>query len=77
MSKTLLNFIETNKKKGFLFWLNYILTNLNLKKEEQIDNSWKGLKLSSSYIPEGWTKENCFKHLNEHYQGKIMVAYKD
>ena len=52
MSKTLLNFIETNKKKGLLFWLNYLITNLNIYKEIPVDNNWKGIKLKSTYYPE-------------------------
>ena len=55
---TLLNFIETNKKKGLLFWLNYLITNLNIYKEIPVDNNWKGIKLKSSYIPDCWDVNN-------------------
>lgn len=79
MSKTLLNFIETNKKKGFLFWLNFILTNINLKKEEQIDVSWKGLKLKSSYIPKEWNVNNPLGSVALEYnkQFKTFKRYKN
>ena len=67
MSKTLLNFIETNKKKGLLFWLNYLITNLNIYKEIPVDNSWKQIKLKSSYIPKEWDVNNPFGSISREY----------
>lgn len=72
---TLLNFIETNKKKGLLFWLNYLITNLNIYKEIPVDNSWKGLKLQSSYYPPFFPKNNLNNinlYLELQWQDKLI-----
>jgi hypothetical protein len=47
------------------------------KVSNKIDNSWKGVKLSKTITPKGWTKEGAFEFLGKEYNGIIMKRYAD
>lgn len=68
---TLLTWIKLKQKRSLFWWMKYywnnILMSLSLRKEKE-DNSWKGIKISHSVIPEKWNKENVFPYLNEEYK---------
>lgn len=74
---TLLNYLNNPSKKGLFYWLKYLIKGLNLSKTKEIDNSWKGIKLSHTYTPIGWNSENAFSYLEQEWKGKLMKAYKD
>ena len=79
---TLKEFLTTTRKRGLFWWLSfykeYILSLIYEKKvSNKIDNSWKGVKLSRTITPKGWTRDTAFLHLNKEYQGIIMKRFKD
>jgi hypothetical protein len=47
------------------------------KVSNKIDNSWKGVKLSNTITPKGWSSENAFEFLGKEYNGLIMKRYTD
>lgn len=80
MSKTLLTWLNSTQKKSFwyywkLFWKEF-WSNFGTK-DVKINNDWKGIKLSKTIIPEGWTKENAFKYLGKEYEGTVMKRFTD
>lgn len=79
---TLKEFLTTTRKRGLFWWLSfykeYILSLIYEKKvSNKIDNSWKGVKLSKTITPKGWTKDNAFEFLGKEYSGLIMKRYTD
>jgi hypothetical protein len=46
-----------------------------INRKNKRNDSWKKLKIAYSIIPEGWTKEECFKFLQKEYSGRIMKGY--
>ena len=79
---TLKEFLTTTRKRGLFWWLSfykeYILSLIYEKKvSNNVDNSWKGVKLSKTITPKGWTRDTAFLHLNKEYQGTIMKRFKD
>lgn len=47
------------------------------KVSNKIDNSWKGVKISKTITPEGWSSENAFKFLEKEYKDLKMKRFKD
>ncbi len=79
---TLKEFLTTTRKRGLFWWLSfykeYILSLIYEKKvSNKIDNSWKGVKLSKTITPKGWSSENAFEFLGKEYNGLIMKRYTD
>lgn len=79
---TLKEFLTTTRKRNILWWLeyyrNYVLSLIYEKKvSNKVDNSWKGVKLSKTITPTGWTRDNAFLHLNKEFQGTTMKRFKD
>jgi hypothetical protein len=79
---TLKEFLTTTRKRGLFWWLSfykeYILSLIYEKKvSNKVDNSWKGVKLSKTITPKGWTKEGAFEFLGKEYNGIIMKRYAD
>lgn len=59
------NFL-TSKSKSFYYYLKLFINNIGVQ-EEIIDRSWIGIKTKSTYLPNGWSKDGCFNHLNKEY----------
>lgn len=79
---TLLNFINSTRKRGLFWWLSYfwneLLNNIYERKvSNKVDNNWKGIKISKTIVPEGWTKENAFSYLEKEYKGMNFKRFKD
>ena len=77
---SLLEFLQKERKLNWKFWFRYYhqhILGLIYKGNIKQDNSWKGVKISKTVTPEGWTKEKAFEYLGEQYSGTIMKAYKD
>jgi len=79
---TLKEFLTKTRKRGLFWWLSfykeYILSLIYEKKvSNKIDNSWKGVKLSKTIMPEGWTEKGAFEFLGKEYSGLVMKRFKD
>ena len=71
---SLLEFLQKERKLNWKFWFRYYhkhILGLIYKGNIKQDNSWKGVKISKTITPEGWTSENAFQYLNEQYKGKV------
>lgn len=68
---TLLEFLEKSTKKSIFWWISYFWKELTKEKEQQIDKSWVGIKLNSTYYPKNMSllviKEYQF---NQHFPDK-------
>lgn len=77
---SLLEFLQKERKLNWKFWFKYYhqhLLEFIYSKRVKNDDSWKGIKIKSSVIPEGWNRENCFEYLGKEYNGRIMKGYKN
>ena len=80
---TLANFLTKKNPKGVFYWLKFYWFHLlEFAYSKRVSNkvdTWKGIKVKSSHIPEGWNKENSFKYLQEQYskENRIMKRFAD
>ena len=79
---TLQEFLQKTKTRGLIWWLKYywnnILETIYEKKTSNVDDSWKDkIKTKEPIVPQGWTRDNAFLHLNKEFQGTTMKRYKD
>jgi hypothetical protein len=79
---TIFNFLQTKNNRGIFWWIRFyyeeFLNSIYQRKvSNKIDNSWKKLKIAKTITPEGWSKDNAFKHLEKEWDGKIMRRFKD
>lgn len=78
---TLQQFLSKNSKGMWyytkIFWKEFLNNFKFNKMSNKMDNSWKGIKLSHTITPEGWSKENAFSYLNNEYKGMILKRFKD
>ena len=77
---TIFEFLEKSRKRGYFWWFNFYkneFINSFKQREEKVDDSWKGVKVSKTITPEGWTEKDAFKFLEEHYNGTIFKRFKD
>lgn len=71
---TLQQFLQKERKLNWKFWLNYYhqwFLGLIYNKSIKSDDNWKGVKIQSTIIPNGWTKDGVFTYLEKENQNKI------
>lgn len=56
----------TGKSKSLFYYWKLIIEHFNTEKTIQ-DNSWKQIKLKSSYIPNTWDVNNPFGSISREY----------
>lgn len=77
---SLLEFLQKERKLNWKFWFKYYhqhILGIIYSKRVKENNSWKGIKVSKTVTPEGWSSENAFEYLGEEYKGMIFKRYKD
>ena len=79
---TLQEFLQNTRKRNLGWWFSYykqyLLNLIYEKKVSNVDDSWKDrIKTKEPIVPEGWTRDNAFLHLNKEFQGTTMKRYKD
>lgn len=81
MGTTLRQFLDSKNPNGIFtiikwYW-NHLLEFIYTKEVSNKVDNWKGVKIKSSEIPEGWTSQNAFKFLEKEYEGKTMKRFAD
>lgn len=77
---SLLEFLQKERKLNWKFWFKYYhqhLLEFIYSKKIKPDDSWKGIKLKSTVIPQGWSSENAFEFLGKEYNGIMFKRFKD
>lgn len=79
---TLLNYLKLPNNKSLLWWIKYYWNHFleaayEKKVSNNIDNSWKNIKISHTITPKGWSEKNAFEFLSKEYDGIIMKRFMD
>lgn len=82
---TLLNYLKSPNNKGVIWWVRFyyknLLSNIYAQKVKQNNKDYVGIKLQSSVIPEGWSRDNAFKYLEKEWRKdedfKVFKRFKD
>lgn len=80
-----MQFINKPRNKKISWWLrfywNNLLSNIYEQKVKQNNKDYVGIKLQSSIIPEGWSRDNAFKYLEKEWRKdedfKVFKRFKD